>query len=130
MENSTENLTVKRKIFPANVVKVIDPYKLAINRGSTDGIRIGQRMLVYLLSEEELIDPNTNESLGHLEIFKGTGKVIHVQEKLSTIESDLKKLEQKKAHPLLDPLLFRLEQNTIEVKSFENPQIGDLVKPI
>ena len=70
------------------VVSLIDKYKVVINAGSNQGVKIGQRYLLYTLSNEDITDPDTNESLGFLEIVKGTGKVIHVQEKMCTIESD------------------------------------------
>ena len=66
------------KIF--KVVKILDDYKLAINAGAKDQISLGQKFLIYSLSDEEIIDPDTNQSLGYLEIVKGTGIVTHVQE--------------------------------------------------
>jgi hypothetical protein len=113
MQNVTEPPLLSPKgTFPATVVKVIDHYKLAINRGKHNVIRQGQRMMVYYIDDEEILDPNTGESLGYLELVKGTGRVIFVQDKISIIESD----------KMIDKLGKRLP--------FENPQVGDLVKPI
>jgi len=62
MENVTETPILSPKgTFPATVVKVIDDYKLVINRGEISGIREGQRMLVYNTSEEEIKDPQTKK---------------------------------------------------------------------
>lgn len=69
------------------IVKIIDDYKLVINAGYEDGICENQKYLVYEVSDEEIFDPDTKKSLGFLELVKGTGKVTHVQEKMSTIES-------------------------------------------
>lgn len=120
--------------FPALVVKVIDEYKVVINRGSNDNIKVGQRFLIYRL-EEEIFDPVSNESLGFLEIVKGTGRVIHVQEKIATIESDKfdreKKIVKKRNHPGL--LLGGVEVEEItprELLPFEDPEIGDKAKPV
>jgi hypothetical protein len=137
MENNTELLvTDKKTIFPANVVRVIDRYKLAINRGLEDGLRLGQRILVYKLSNEEIIDPNTEESLGYLEIVKGTGKVIHIQDRLSTIESDKKEIKRtinNYNNPYI-PRGFSSSASEViestELIPFDNPELGDLVKPI
>ena len=67
--NSITNAPVlaKKGTFPATVAKVIDDYKLVINRGLEHGIREGQRMLVYPMSDEEIKDPNTggNRSGSH-----------------------------------------------------------------
>lgn len=72
---------------PILVAKVLDEYTLVINRGSNDGVKKGQRFLIYDVSDEEIKDPATGESLGHLEIVKGIGKVTHVQDRLSTLVS-------------------------------------------
>ena len=61
-----ENISIK-------VVKLLDEYKIVINKGANDGIKVGQVFLVYK-EDEELFDPDTNESLGRLEIVKGKGK--------------------------------------------------------
>lgn len=123
--------------FPDAIALIIDPYKLAINRGTEHGIRIGQRFLVYNLSEEEILDPITNESLGYLEIVKGTGKVIHVQEKMATIESDQTEVANRtitrKKHPYIPSSV--LGDTVEEIVSprklpFDSAQLGDMVKPI
>ena len=96
MENVTETPILSPKgTFPATVAKVIDNYKLAMNRGEQNGIREGQRMMVYHISNEDIKDPNTGESLGFLELVKGTGRVIFVQDKISIIETDQKKTYRK-----------------------------------
>ncbi len=133
MTNSTDTQILSPKgTFPATIAEVIDEYKLVMNRGKLNNIEKGQEMLVYRLSEEEIKDPDTGDSLGYLELVIGTGKVIYVQEKMSIIESD-------KSERILpkDPLLTTLNNPSLEQilgKSkklpFDNPQIGDKVKPI
>jgi hypothetical protein len=126
----------KKGTFPANVADIINPLRLVINRGENDGIRLQQRVLVYSISNEEIKDPNTGESLGHLEIVKGTGRIVHLQDKLATIESDktrsyLRKLVSPYSVPNAVSLLR--EQEVIEVSEpvpFESPEVGDFVKPI
>ncbi|GCL53896.1 hypothetical protein NIES3806_12330 [Microcystis aeruginosa NIES-3806] len=55
MENVTETPLLSHKgTFPATVVKVIDDYKLVMNRCEQNGIREGQRMMVYREVQEEL----------------------------------------------------------------------------
>jgi hypothetical protein len=103
-------------------------------------ITIGQRFLVYILSNEEIIDPNNGEPLGYLEIVKGRGKVTHVQEKMSTIESDEKEtfseriIKKPYTNPLAEALSWAREEKVEVVKPsfipFDDPQIGDKVKPI
>lgn len=134
MENLTEAPVIGKKgTFPAKVAKVIDNYKLVINKGSEDGIREGQRMIVYNIDDEDIKDPDTGESLGYLELVRGTGKIIFIQEKISILESDMiykstpnssKSLQQLISSPVGDFL------NDGQKKPFANPKIGDLVKTI
>ena len=169
MENVTETTLLSPKgTFPATVAKVIDNYKLVMNRGEQNGIREGQRMMVYRIDDEEILDPHTGESLGFLELVRGTGRIIFVQDKISIIESDKKPdidlnklyylireyhllqprdLSELSYIPPLTPSGIEylakkeLQSNRErELKSmidklgerlpFENPQVGDLVKPI
>lgn len=136
----------KKGAFPATVVEVINEYKVVINKGEFHGIRNGQRVLLYAIDDHEIIAPDTRESLGYLEIVKGQGKVISVQQKMSIVESS------KVIQPnLFDSLLGgnhlqraisvittqgkseieRLKQQIEGINlPFENPQVGDKVKPI
>jgi hypothetical protein len=131
MEGSTKKSTNVVSVFPAKVAEVIDNYKLVINKGSLHGIREGQRVLVYRLSNEDIIDPDTGESLGNLEIVRGTGKVIHLQENLSTIESDKSSIERRHLNSSRMNPFSTGEIVEIPIpKPFDNPKVGDLVKPI
>ena len=140
MNNKNEDKQ-KEKIFPATVVKVLNEYKVAIHRGSLHKISIGQRFLIYILSTEEIIDPNNGKPLGYLEIVKGRGKVTHVQKKMSTIESDEKVTFSKRIlrKPYINPLVEALsywgkEEEVENIKPsfipFDDPKIGDKAKPI
>ncbi|CCI37618.1 hypothetical protein IQ232_12030 [Microcystis aeruginosa LEGE 11464] len=169
MENLTETTLLSPKgTFPAQIVNILDPYRLVMNRGERNRIQVGRRVLIYGISEEEIIDPNTGESLGFLELVRGTGRIILVQDKISIIESDKKpdidlnklyylireyhllqprELSELSYIPPLTPsgieYLAKKElqsKRERELKSmidklgerlpFENPQVGDLVKPI
>lgn len=125
----------------ARVVKVIDPFTLVINLGSNQGVMKGDQFLIYSLEPEALIDPETGENLGFLEIVKGTGSVTHVQEKMSTIKSNrtisMGKVIRRSSNPPLAGLLgsWANERETIEEPEreaipFEGVQVLDYVKPI
>lgn len=127
--------------FPATVVSINDPYTVAINRGSSHGIRHGQKFLVYGLSDEEIIDPETNQSLGRLEIVRGTGAVIHVQEKLATIETSRRSKKNRtitrssKQRGVFS--LYPDQGDTVETiegeetyVAFDDPKVGDKARPI
>ena len=74
--------------FPAVVVEKRNSFELVINRGSVDGVELGDTFIIYYIEPEELIDPETNESLGNLEVIRGTGVATNVQEKMATIKSN------------------------------------------
>ncbi|MEM8719918.1 MAG: hypothetical protein AAGE84_11500 [Cyanobacteria bacterium P01_G01_bin.39] len=136
MTSSAEQNQSKPKIFPATIARIITPTRIVINRGSEHGVKKGQKMLVYSLEENEIKDPNTGESLGHLEVYKGTGKIIHIQEKMSIIESDRNKYTEELSKALSTIISFPASRPfpSQEIRNenipFENPQVGDLVKPI
>ena len=69
------------------VIQALDEYRLVLNRGLNDGVRSGDRFLIFALGAE-LKDPETGEGLGRLEVVRGTGTVVHVQERMATIQSD------------------------------------------
>lgn len=74
-------------MIKGKIAKVIDKDRLVINKGEFDGITSSQKILVYF-NDEEIFDPDTNESLGCLEIICGLGKAEHIQPKMATIISD------------------------------------------
>ncbi|MCT7970416.1 hypothetical protein NG799_29310 [Laspinema sp. D1] len=128
MEKNPEVFNLQNRIFPALVAQVINPSQLVINRGSLHGVKVGQRMLIYRTGDQEIKDPESGESLGYLELVKGTGKVIHVQEKICTIESDKKKAPRR----IIKNSWGFPEEDIIEGEAlpFDQPEVGDLVKPI
>ena len=125
------------------VAKVQDEYCLVLNKGSNDGIKPGQRFLIYSIGEE-IIDPDTQKSLGQLEIVKGTGKVTHLQPTMSTIQSDMKSPPSKAIRRIKKNDPFGLaglskyygtdevieETLPTETVPFENPERNDIAKPI
>jgi len=136
-----DNTISNNKNFPATIVKVIDNYTVAINRGKADKIYVGDEFLIYGLSDEKMIDPETEEDLGFLEIFKGNGKVINVQDRLALIKSIEKKKSRKeiieeKSNPFSSPFLYSKEPTKKIVEfpeenlPFKNPKEGDKAKPI
>ena len=69
------------------VIKIVDDYSIVINRGSDSGIDLGARFLIFG-GGEELLDPDTGESLGMLELVRGKARVVHLQPKMCTLTSD------------------------------------------
>jgi len=132
----TENNTRK---FPATVVSIIDPYNIVINRGRHDGIELNQPFLIYILSEREIVDPDTREILGYLEIIRGRGKVVHVQDRISTIKSSTtasstRRIIKRKPPSIWGGFMEQSEQEEIieggEILPFNDARVGDKAKPI
>jgi len=129
-------------VYPASVVKVIDEYTVVINKGSEQGVSKGDQFLIYYVEPEELIDPETGESLGSLEVVRGTGAVTHVQEKMSTIKSNrsvrrgriirrtTSNLGLGFLGQLASPERETVEEPENEAIPFDDPTVGDKVKPI
>ncbi len=123
------------------VAKVIDSYSLVISKGSDDSIKPGQRFLIYSVGEE-IIDPDSQESLGKLEIVKGTGKVTHIQPKMATIQSDMqtpasKTIRRIKKNDPFGNLVGIFGRDEVieeslptETMPFEDPEVNDIAKPI
>ncbi|WP_177764460.1 hypothetical protein [Flavobacterium sp. I3-2] len=105
------------------IVKKIDNYQIVINKGTQNEINSFMRFLVYE-EGEEIIDPNTKQSLGKLEIPKGFFKVQHIQEKMTTLISELKK--DKRIIPVLDVF----GEIDAEKDLLNSIKVGDRVKII
>lgn len=64
-----------------SVARILSPTHVILSAGSQHGVREGMVFVIYQLGDP-IIDPETLESLGQLEIIKGRVKVYHVQDKL------------------------------------------------
>ncbi|MTJ05899.1 MAG: hypothetical protein FH759_14615 [Sediminimonas qiaohouensis] len=118
----------------ARVVHANDEYQYVINRGSSNGVDIGDRYLVFGLGDE-IVDPDTGESLGTLEIVRGKARIIHVQEKMSTLESiETEDVGGRKRIIKGGGLAILGSQEIVEdVREQLRPldaQVGDFAKPI
>ena len=68
-------------IFPAKIIAKRDK-EVTINRGEGGGVAIGDTFNVFALGEE-MIDPDTKESLGREEVKVGKVKITQVNPKTS-----------------------------------------------
>lgn len=120
------------------VIKVIDNYTVVINVGTNDKITDSYEFLLYELGEE-LFDPDTNESLGQLEVVKGTAMPIHIQDKITTIKSNKYKYDSEKKKIITRgnglASMFAGVEEIIEpgekvLQPFDSPEVSDFVKVI
>lgn len=121
-------------IGPFKVVQIISPYKVVVNAGSDAGLRKGQRFLIYALGDM-IKDPDTGEDLEQVEIVKGTGVLAHLQNKISTIESDMEEetpitIKQRSTLGGMRHIFGDTEETELrrEEIPFDEAQVGDLVR--
>lgn len=105
------------------VAYIIDDEKLVLNVGSEDGISKGQEFIIYGLSENDIVDPTTNTSLGRLELVRGTGVVDYIQDKMCILRTNT----TKKSPTLSVSQMLSGEAHYIP---FDSPRIGDYAREI
>lgn len=114
------------------VVSIIDEYNLVINSGKSNGVYENQEFLIYGVGEE-IIDPDTGESLGNLEVVKGKAKVIHVQDSMATLISDDFEFvtETEKQGHFVSPFQNSKTERKVRIRlPFKSPKVGNFVKQI
>jgi len=120
----------------AKVIKVTNDYEIVMNKGSVDDISIKDNFLIYNLGDE-LFDPDSNESLGQLEIVCGKAKVKHIQSRATTLISNVVMQGGKKIVRKSSPFSGILGMTTEEevdlnpaTVPFKDVAEGSLIKPI
>lgn len=115
------------------VVQVLDEYKVVINKGIDDEVEEGDNYLIFSLGDE-IVDPETKENLGRLEIVRGKARVIHVQERLSTLKSTDKTDSGGRKRVVRSGIGFLGSSEIIEdIQEQDSPLtavVGDYAKPI
>lgn len=72
-------------VFPIKIVNVQDADNIWINRGEDSGLKVGESFNIFAPGEE-LIDPDTGESLGTTESQVGQAKVVKINPKASVVK--------------------------------------------
>lgn len=78
-------------IYPIRVVKVMGGSTAILNRGE-GSLQKGEKYEVFMMGED-LMDPQSGESLGPLEVEAGKGTIVDVKPKFSTLKMDSGTLE-------------------------------------
>ena len=134
---------VKTETRLAKVVHVIDPdanyapVEVVINRGKHQGIKLGDRFLVFGVGPT-ITDPDTGKNLGQLEIVRGRGEVVHVQDDLATIRTIERQQKRATKRVVREPGGFVVRYDRVveeelppeTEKPFVGILLGDLAKPI
>ncbi|MEO4000326.1 hypothetical protein [Mesorhizobium sp. CAU 1732] len=125
----------------AKVAKVIDEYKVVLNVGADDGVRVHSEFILYRIGTE-VIDPDSGESLGNFEEVIGRGIVTHVQTRLATLEASEtldggRKIIRKSSPYRLTSISGMFGADTEEIveapdkaKPFRNAIVGDFAKVV
>jgi hypothetical protein len=127
----------------AKIVLIVDqgfagPLEVVINHGAHQGVKLGDRFLVFGIGPR-IVDPDTHEDLGELELVRGRGEVVHVQEHMATLRT----IERRRTRPAKRVVReagsagFALRGNVIEEElapeaemPFDAVRLSDLAKPI
>lgn len=122
----------------ARVVRVLSDYDVVINVGKAAGVRPNATVLIYTVGDM-IKDVESGEELERLEIVRGSGRVTHVQDKISTVRS-AETLPARKTitrtpryTPGLLGTVFPAGEVTEESPPpqqapFKSPQVGDRVR--
>lgn len=110
-------------MIKGKVAKIESKTSIIINRGAKDGVKEGDKFLIYVIGEE-ILDPETNESLGVMERVRGKARVTHVQERIAVLESCM-------TEEYLDEYLkIRSRESESKPKPFRDVKVGDLARRI
>jgi len=66
------------KIRELRVAKVLDEFRVVLNAGEADGVKTGMIFAIFSIGEK-IVDPDSRDILGRLEIVKGRVRIEHVQ---------------------------------------------------
>ncbi|MCI0513167.1 hypothetical protein L0128_08155 [candidate division KSB1 bacterium] len=86
------------------IAQIIDETRVVLNIGARDGVQTQQPFLIFE-EGEEILDPDTHESLGKLEIPKGRVIIEHVQERISLGITEQKLETEESARKTLSELM-------------------------
>ncbi|MBB3956289.1 MULTISPECIES: hypothetical protein [Novosphingobium] len=111
-----------------------DSERVLINAGSTNGITVGQRVVVFGVGPE-IVDPVTQESLGRFEVVRGIGKIASVMDRMAVVECTDIQQDRKvvKGSSLLSPrsMFSEPDVETITIRlPFQSVALGDLIRKV
>lgn len=75
------------------VARVLDATQVVLAAGEIDGVKEGMVFIIYDLSDS-ILDPETGEDLGRIELVKGTVIAQHVQDKMTIASTRSRKVER------------------------------------
>lgn len=82
MKTKTQTKPIRGK-----VASVLNDREVVINRGSTDSVELGMKFDILSNDSQEIIDPDTKESLGRIENRKVRVRVASVYDRMAVAET-------------------------------------------
>jgi hypothetical protein len=142
----------------AKVVHVVEPgtayppleayasIEVVINRGSRQVVKLGDDRFLIFGKGSHITDPDSRAHLGELELVRGRGEVVHVQDQRATVRT----IERRRTKPAkrivreggfmahyIGGIMPSRSDRVVEEKvrpetdlPFEAVRLGDLAKPI
>ena len=107
------------------VAQILSPTQVILAAGTKQGVREGMVFVIYELGSE-IVDPETSELLGRLELVKGRVRVTHTQEKLSQA-STLSRREVRVIDPLESLTSRFLGRREVEQTVYEQLKVDSSV---
>ena len=106
------------------IAEVLSTTDILINAGQDAGIEHGNRFVVYD-EGPEIFDPETNESLGHLEIKKGQFEAIDVQPRATIARLKSRKMTKLRPRQLFDPRRMFYEEYEVDVSDEVRMEVSE-----
>src|SRR5262249_44636212 len=108
----------KRKdMIQTKIARILSPTQVILAAGSKQGVQEGMKFLIYELGDN-ILDPETGQVLGQLELIKGRVQVQHVQENLSHAATPGKSVTEE-----VDPLAALSVMHPRRVTRFVQPEL-------
>lgn len=111
------------------VAHLLNESEVVINKGNADGMYLGQ-VLVFFAKGPEIADPITGNSLGALEVVRGRGAVIHLQDHLATVRSSETTTIYDDTSGFSGFSLTERRRARQAVVPFKDIGIGDFARPV
>jgi hypothetical protein len=80
-------------MIQTKVARIIDPTLVVLAAGENDGVKEGMEFVIYDLSDQ-ILDPETKEDLGRIELVKGRVVAEHVQDKITIARTPSRQVER------------------------------------
>ncbi len=95
------------------IAKIISTKQIVVNAGSNDGLEVGDKLeIIDKFGDEPIVDPDTGESLGTLDLIKGNVIVSKVYPHMAIADSP-------KVSPFLQAMRPNLSSSSLYGSSYQ-----------